>query len=190
MSLQVFDQGTLFDVPHNPGGKLLKLPAGIISKAIFGGPNDCYRYRLERVWDSSLKSIMFLMMNPSTATEQWDDPTLAKVRKFATQWGYGRLLVGNSMAYRCTNQARLLEVEDPTGPENLAHLMAMAAESDKVVVAFGRPKIKALQSHGPKIAQTMMDRGIRLSSLKTSADGNPWHPLYIKGSAELKPWLG
>jgi hypothetical protein len=185
-----FPQPSLFDTPHHAGGKLLRLPAGIESKATFGGPGECYRYRLERIWDRSLKTIMFLMMNPSTATEHYDDATLAKVRKYATFWGYGRLLVGNTFAYRCTDQGRLLEVENPEGPDNLKYLLEMAAESDKVVLGFGRPKIKALQAQGPKIAKNFMDNGISLYALKTSPDGTPWHPLYIADVETLKFWTG
>src|ERR1700723_1181398 len=103
---RVEDQTSLFEEPHDPGGLLIKLPAGIRSTAAYGGPNDCYRYRLERGWEEGGKKGMFLMMNPSTATEYFDDRTLKKIRGFAMRWGFGRMLAGNTMAYRVTDQAR------------------------------------------------------------------------------------
>ena len=102
---------------HDPGGKVrLALSADVKSWADFGGDNKEYRYTLKRVWDASLGSVLFVMMNPSTADPYVDDPTVAKCQRYARAWGYGTLLVGNTFAYRATNQKDLLRVADPVGP--------------------------------------------------------------------------
>src|ERR1035441_6224581 len=66
---------------HDPGGKVrLALKAGITGTAKFGGVNQEYRYRLTRVWDESKPLAMFVMMNPSTADPNVDDPTVRNAR--------------------------------------------------------------------------------------------------------------
>lgn len=84
-------------------------------------------------------------MNPSTADPMVDDPTVAKCGRFARRWGYGGLLVGDTFAYRATDQARLAEIEDPVGPDNDNHLLTMAAEASLVVFAYGKPKHRTLR---------------------------------------------
>jgi hypothetical protein len=93
---------------HDPGGKVrLALAFDIKSSAVFGGLNDCYRYRLVRTWDEGKRHIMFVTMNPSTADPLVDDPTVEKCGRFARAWGYGGLYVGNTFAYRATDKKRL-----------------------------------------------------------------------------------
>jgi len=90
---------------HDPGGKVrLAVSPGIRSMAVFGGASDEYRYRLCRTWDATKPHAMFVMMNPSTAYPLVDDPTVAKCGRFARAWGYGGLYVGNTFAYRATDQ--------------------------------------------------------------------------------------
>ena len=42
--------------------------------------SDCerYRYSLTRVWDDAGSRVTFVMLNPSTATEVQNDPTLGR----------------------------------------------------------------------------------------------------------------
>jgi hypothetical protein len=156
--------------------------------AIFGGAGDCYRYRLGREWDADLPAALFVMMNPSTASAFVDDNTIAKATRFARRWGFGRLLIGNVHAYRCTDQARLAETADPIGPENDAHLQAMAAEASLIVMAYGRPKIAALRRRGPAVARMLVSAGHWLHVLRVSKAGVPHHPLYLPEATEPMPW--
>jgi hypothetical protein len=96
---------------------------------------------------------MFVLMNPSTADPLVDDPTVAKCRRLAVKWGYGRMHVGNTFAYRATDQGRLTEVEDPTGPDNDQHLLEMAMDSAKVIFAYGQPKHRRLKDRGPAVVK-------------------------------------
>ena len=99
------------------------------------------------------------MMNPSTADPSADDPTVAKCRRFAVKWGYGGMYVGNTFAYRATDQSRLAQIPDPIGPDNDRHLLAMAADSALVVFAYGQPKHRTLRARGPAVARLLQDQG-------------------------------
>lgn len=174
---------------HDPGGRrMIALPPFVLTSAVFGGPGDCYRYRLSRTWGPG-PACLLVMMNPSTADHRHDDPTVAKVRRMAAAWGFGTLLVGNVHAYRCTDQARLAEAADPCGPDNDAHLLGMAAEAAMIVMAYGTPKIAALQARGPAVARMLTEAGHTLHALRLSAAGVPWHPLYLPDSTRPAVWM-
>jgi hypothetical protein len=107
------------DKPDAGGKVSIPLPIWIGSSAVFGGPNgDEYRYSLERTWDDSLPTVMWVMMNPSVADPVYDDPTVAKCRRYSEDWGAGRMLVGNTLVFRATDQRGLMTVPDPIGPDN------------------------------------------------------------------------
>jgi hypothetical protein len=172
---------------HDPGGKVrLALSADVKSWAEFGGENKEYRYTLKRVWDASLGSVLFVMMNPSTADPYVDDPTVAKCQRYARAWGYGTMLVGNTFAYRATNQKDLLRVADPVGPKNDKYLLQMAAQAELIVLAYGKPH-KNLCQRGRDVAALLRRAEHELHALKLCNDGTPSHPLYLKGT--LRPIL-
>jgi hypothetical protein len=95
--------------------------------------------------------------------------------------------VGNSCAYRATDQKRLIAVPDPVGPDNDKYLIEMSERAALIVFAYGLPR-KSLQYRGPEVA-TLLSRGETraLHVLKLCKDGTPSHPLYLKGN--LKPSL-
>ncbi|WP_122050546.1 DUF1643 domain-containing protein [Asaia bogorensis] len=164
---------------HVGASRPLRLQGDVTSTALYDGPGDCYRYRLHRVWAPEKPSIMWLMMNPSVATEYGDDRTVAKCQRYAREWGYGAMFVGNSFGYRCTDQKRLLEVDDPVGPGNDAALLDMARQADKVILAYGSPTHPSLRARGNHVAQTLHAAGIPLFVLRLSKGGRPEHPLYL-----------
>lgn len=166
----------------------LRLTEDVISTALYGGPNDCYRYTLKRVWDSSRPLIMWIMMNPSVATEVGDDRTVAKCQRYARAWGYGGIYVGNSFAYRCTDQRRLLEVTDPIGPKNDHYLLDMAQKADKIILAYGTPHAKALHQRGTNVAHLLQKAGYPITALRLSRKGGrPEHPLYLPAALTPLP---
>jgi hypothetical protein len=172
---------------HDPGGKVrLALSDDVVSWAEFGGKNHEYRYALRRVWDDALGSVLFVMMNPSTADPFVDDPTVAKCQRYARAWGYGTLWVGNTFAYRATDQKQLLQVADPVGPANDEWLLKMAEQAGIIVLAYGKPH-NDLRQRGRDVARLLMRAGHKLHVLKLCIDGTPSHPLYLKGT--LKPTL-
>lgn len=174
---------------HDPGGRRLALPHGVTATATYGGHADCYRYELEWVWDASLPALLFVGMNPSTATEHNGDATVRKMHKWARDWGWGRLLVGNTFAYRATDQLMLNAVVDPIGPGNDARVLAMAERAALVLLGYGTPHIRALHSRGPVLTGKLRSagHGPKLHVLRLSEDGRPVHPLYLP--AACRPFL-
>jgi hypothetical protein len=174
---------------HNAGGKVsIPLPLHVKGQAVFGGKNDEYRYRLHRTWGPG-KRVLFIMMNPSTADPTSDDSTVYKCRKYAVAWGFEGLDVGNTFAYRATNQKVLCQIDDPIGPDNDKHLLAMALKASLVVFAYGAPGSRALRERGPTVAKHFRDNaGIQPHVLKLSVNGTPWHPLYLKDELRASIW--
>lgn len=179
---------------HDPGGKVkLKIPSNVVSKAFFSG-NQCHRYTLERMWGDSAfdPAVVFILHNPSVAdAERTDDPTVAKCRRYATAWGYKRMIVLNVMAYRATDPAKLLYSYDPCGRDNLAHIRrTLETERDGLVIcAWGNIHPK-LQQHGDAVKALIRELGRQVHVLRLNAkSGEPGHPLYVPGGIEPQPWV-
>jgi hypothetical protein len=176
---------------HDPGGKvrLALSPDVKSSPPVFGGPGDCYRYTLDRTWDETKPRAMFIMMNPSNADEKWDDRSVAKCQRFARTWrDYGGIYVGNTFAYRKTDQKKLVEVSDPVGLDNDAHILKMARKAKIVIFAYGKPRHRDLRSRGREVAEMLVKNGIQPHFLKLCKDGTPWHPLYLSKNLKPRPW--
>ena len=172
--------------PHDPGTKPIAYPPGVVPHAIYGGPNNCYRYSLRLTWDASRPAMMALMMNPSAAGHEGSDRTVNRAIDFARRWGHGTLYVANSAAYRATFQETLDTVDDPIGPDNEAALREMAEASTFILAAYGSPKARALHGAGLRWARMLASLGHRLHVLRLGKDGSPGHPLYI--AAETVPF--
>lgn len=139
-----------------------------------------YRYRLWRRWDRTRPLIAFCMLNPSTADERTDDPTIRRCVGFARDWGYGGVEVVNLFALRATDPRELRRARDPIGAGNDGHLVAAAARSAAVVIAWG--------AHGALLARdrrtlAMLSRRARLLALGWTKSGAPRHPLYLRRDA-------
>jgi hypothetical protein len=173
---------------HDPGTKPIPYPAGVTPEATYGGPNNCYRYRLKLTWNPTLPAMMALMMNPSAAGHEGSDRTVNRAINFAMRWGYGTLFVANSAAYRATFQNTLDTVDDPVGPDNAAALRDMAAQSAFILAGYGSPKATSMRGVGLHAARMLAAAGHRLHVLKISADGSPWHPLYVKSDTIPVEW--
>ena len=176
---------------HDPGGKVrLAVSGDVVSRAEF---SPCGRYRtfLERRWDGlafgSPGFVAWIMMNPSTADEQVDDPTVRRCRDFSRRWGFGAMVVLNSFALRATKPAMLLQAEDPVGPGNDAAIRDGAKRAARVIAAWGLPP-KPLRWRGAQIAAMLAEEGVRAEALKVTASGEPGHPLYIAGDTLPVPW--
>src|SRR4051812_5648202 len=99
--------------------------------------SDCgtYRYRLGRSWEPSMPRLGFVMLNPSVASADIDDPTIRRCIGFAQRLGFGSIDVGNLFAYRATKPKDLKEAGFPEGPDNNDHLRAIALECQTIVCA-------------------------------------------------------
>lgn len=148
--------------------------------------SDCrrYRYALWRSWDEALPRVMFIGLNPSTADENKDDPTLRRCMGFARAWGYGSVGNGNLFAYRATDPKAMLAAPDPVGPDNDRWLRRLAEEADLVVAAWG--------NHGIHLGRSAAVSELlpKLHCLAVNRSGEPAHPLYQPAHRQPKPFPG
>lgn len=140
-----------------------------------------YRYQLRRSWGTEKEpSVCWIMLNPSTADADLDDPTIRRCTAFSNRWGFGHLIVANLFALRATSPKALLAAPDPIGSANDAHILAAAGESDQVIVAWGTHG--TLHNRAAKVTQLLTGAGNhRLLCLERTKDGHPKHPLYVRG---------
>lgn len=150
--------------------------------------SDCgiYRYSLTRIWDESKPKVMFIMLNPSTADHEQDDPTIRRCISFAKSWGYGGLYVCNLFAYRATNPADLLKVDNPFGDKNIWHTRQLLDKVEKVICAWGNKKIVDKIIGKGNSYENLYFAYETLHYIDLSKDGVPKHPLYLKSDLEPK----
>ena len=139
-----------------------------------------YRYSLSR--GEPEKIVCFVMLNPSTADHQQDDPTIRRCLGYMRDWGYTGLRVLNIYAYRATDPSELTKVSDPHGSGNRGAWEDELPRADLVVCAWGS---KARLSHVRHFQSVARRLGVDLYCLDTTKSGMPKHPLYLK--ADLKP---
>lgn len=151
--------------------------------------SDCesYRYSLTRTWDEGAGRVMFVMLNPSTATEVQNDPTVERCERRARTLGYGAFRVTNIFAWRETDPKKMRAVHDPVGPGNDAAILEGAAWADAVVAGWGTHG--AHMNRGPQVADLLLGAGCRLHHLGLTQAGHPRHPLYIAYREQPQPWL-
>lgn len=143
-------------------------------------PDGVYRYHLWRQWGPDhTNRLTFVMLNPSTADANVDDPTIRRCIGFAKREGMDRLDVVNLYAYRATDPDELLAAPDPIGPDNAAHLRRVFAGSRMVVAAWGAWHDKRRNARRPMLNVADLG-GDALLCLGTTKSGAPRHPLYVK----------
>ena len=141
-------------------------------------PDGIYRYLLWRRWDADLPRALFVMLNPSTADAEVDDPTIRRCIGFAKSWGMGGIRVVNLYPFRATKPADLWKARFPRGDGNLQHIERAIDPHGISIAAWG--------AHGreAQVRETrnlFYELGVPLYALKLTADGAPSHPLYIPG---------
>lgn len=152
----------------------------IDSDAVFSSCRK-HRYSLWRTWDRKLPKVLFIGLNPSTADEIQDDPTIRRCIRYARDWGYGGYIMGNIFAYRSTDPAKLKIVKDPIGKKNNYWLKKLYSEAEITIAAWG--------NHGDYLnrGEDVANLFKTLYCLKKTKSGQPSHPLYLP--AKLKPIL-
>jgi hypothetical protein len=166
------------------------LPALPSIKSAVLSPDGRYRYHLSRsIPGGGRRVATFVMLNPSTADHEVDDPTIRKCVGYCQRWGCGKLHVVNLFAVRATDPADMRKAGDPAGPENREWVRRAVemASGGVVVCAWGvhgahRGQDEAVRSWIASLCQPMC--------LGITKDGHPRHPLYLPYTAELVPYRG
>jgi len=141
-----------------------------------------YRYSLWRAWYADHPRIVFIMLNPSTADEQRNDPTIRRCIEFARTWQFGSVEVVNLFAYRATDMKELLKVDDPVGEENDRFIVKAVEGCSTIVVGWGTKG--TLLGRDRQVMQLLTSKQ-DVYCLGMTKDGHPRHPLYVKGDTRL-----
>lgn len=156
------------------------LPDGMTGTARFSRCKR-FRYDLTRTWDESKGTCSFICLNPSTATEVVNDPTVTRCINYAMSWGYGRFVMLNAYAFRSTDPAGLKTIDDPVGAENDYWIDYWAQRSKVVVAAWG---IHCADDRQAVIKGLVPD----LHYLRKTKSGAPGHPLYLPRTLTPRPF--
>lgn len=154
--------------------------------------SDCerYRYLLTRVWDPAGPRALFVMLNPSTATEVQNDPTVERCERRARTLGFGAFRVTNIFAFRATDPREMRAQADPVGPENdraiLDSVDWAAGPRAQVVCAWGTHG--AHLDRGAAVERLLRGTGRELFHLGLTKAGAPKHPLYIGYDRQPELW--
>ncbi|KPQ10468.1 MAG: protein of unknown function DUF1643 [Rhodobacteraceae bacterium HLUCCA09] len=150
--------------------------------------SDCerYRYTLTREWAPERGRLLCVMLNPSTATEAQNDPTVERCERRARALGYGAFRVCNIFAWRATDPKVLRTLRDPVGPGNDAAILDGATWADAVLCAWGSHG--AHQGRGPEVERLLRATGAPLCHLGLTKQGHPRHPLYVAYAKDPTDW--
>lgn len=155
-----------------------------------------YRYTLDRAWGPDLKLLLFIMLNPSKADAEQDDPTIRKNRGFSQRLGFDRFRAANLYGWRATDPRALsaYEVTDPVGEMNDFYLYESIRKAHIVIAAWGGhilPKrIKVPKADRvATVAKMMKGCGKPLYRLGMCNDGSPRHPLMLPYSTQPEEFI-
>ena len=150
---------------------------------------DTYRYVLGRTWDERLRTGIFVMLNPSTATAGGSDPTISRCMRRARNWGWGSLLVLNLFAFRSPYRRNLTDPDvEPFGPHNEAAWTAAIGgqRGGPIVCAWGKEAARpALRGRRQRFAALAQQEHWQLRCLGFVGRGQPAHPLPLSYDRQL-----
>lgn len=155
----------------------------IVGAATYDGPDDCYRYSLSRTWGPGPR-VLFVMLNPSTATAEVLDPTVTRCLKYAERHGYDGLDVANLFALRSTDPRKLDKHPEPVGAGNDGAITLLASRASLIVAAWGADK--AIGNRAAEVLAMLQARYV-VHCLGVTQGGHPRHPLYMPNTAIAKP---
>src|ERR1700730_233565 len=149
-----------------------------------------YRYVLTRRWDSGRRQLVVIGLNPSTADENVDDPTIRRCIGFARAQRCDALVMLNLFAFRATNPMDMKDSYgagiDIVGDANDGTIRTYAWGDEVIVVA-------AWGAHGGFLGRDKEVRALGLPHLNcwgVTKDGHPRHPLYLRADTPLSSFDG
>jgi len=135
-----------------------------------------YRYSLSRAWDGGSGKALFIGLNPSSADQREDDPTIRRCVGFAEAWGCNSMEIVNLFAFCATKPEDLKRSATPIGRNNDRWIAAAIGEAALSIACWG--------NHGEFLGRSakIRDRYPKLLCLGVNVSGMPKHPLYIKAT--------
>lgn len=141
-----------------------------------------YRYALWRIWDKQKPLVMFIGLNPSTANENENDPTIKSVERIAKHNGYGGFYMMNCFSFVNTDPKQLYDCSQSV--ENEKWLKKIAAISKDIVFAWGDFQVVKKLGVDYILGQWFPDA----KCLHINKTGSPIHPLYCKTNTVFVKW--
>ncbi|MDA1279193.1 MAG: DUF1643 domain-containing protein [Chloroflexi bacterium] len=140
-----------------------------------------YRYLLTREFGGD-STCLFIMLNPSSADAEHDDPTIRRCVSFALREGFGRLEVVNLYAFRTAEPAELFVSDDPVGSESDREILGAVERANVVVFAWGN---HATDDRTTAVRNLLVTSGKSARCFGLTKLGQPRHPLYLRSDAVL-----
>lgn len=147
-----------------------------------------WRYTLSRRWtqDTAPRFANFILLNPSTADETRDDPTIRRCIGFTKREGFAAMIVTNIFAFRATQPKDLKKAYNPIGPSNNQILRDVAQAASLVVLGWGNDG--TYRDRGADVSCLLKAAGVQPYTLGWTQALQPRHPLYVKSTSVLVAW--
>ena len=154
-------------------------------------PNRKYRYTLWRrrgpipeIFDLGMAA--FIGLNPSTAEEEINDPTVTRCINYAERWNCSGMIMLNLFAWRDTDPRGMKSVDEPIGALNDDAILSVCREAGRVVCCWGNHgRYKSRAFH---VLRRLVAEDIPLWHLGRTKSGEPRHPLYLRADLEPERW--
>lgn len=149
-------------------------------------PCEKYRYGLIIRWDNDLPLMLICCLNPSTATETENDPTIERLERRARKKGYGGMHMLNIFAYRDTNPLYMKKREDPIGQDNDDYIKSAFKESGQSKIHCGWGTHGKHIGRDKQVIKMFKKMNIKCLAIKLNKNGTPVHPLYQPYSLDFE----
>jgi hypothetical protein len=147
-----------------------------------------FRYVLGRRWGAGAP-LLFVMLNPSTADDKVDDPTIRRCLAFAHTHGFPAIEVVNLFAFRAAKPAALKLNGWLVGPHNDAQIVEAAKGAGSICLAWGaNAAAEAADRRVQQVVPLLRAAGKPLQCLRITASGHPQHPLMLRSDCRLHPF--
>jgi len=135
----------------------------------------------------------WIMLNPSTADANKDDPTMRRVSDFSRRWGYNWVTVGNLWPHRTSKPvelrswlARRDEFVERATTESESWVADMVERAHMVIVAWGAHGDH--NARGTRMLDFLCEQGVEPYALALTKSGAPSHPLRLSSLLEPQPY--
>lgn len=156
-------------------------------------PDRLYRYALWRIWHMAGSRIAFIGLNPSTADEEENDPTVQRCINHAKRLGYGGMYMLNLFAWRDTDPAGMMTRDYPVEHPHPSYkgandnsILSRCKKAGKVVLCWGN-----LGKHikrDEEVLNLLNEVDYKLFCFGITNLGCPKHPLYLPRDTNLIQW--
>jgi len=134
------------------------------------------RFSLSRIWDSKKPKALYIMLNPSYADDESDDPTIRRLIFFSKKFKFGGFYVTNLFT-QITPYPKELNMDNNSKKKNLIIISELIKKSDLIVYAWGNLVSEPMQLR--KLIESPLCFGI-------NKNGTPKHPLYLRSDTKLQ----